>query len=80
MKATEIKKNGGLSKYGLLIALVIIIVFFQLITGGSVLTPLNLTNILMQNSYIIILAIGMLYVIIAGDFDMRVSSGRYVRL
>lgn len=75
MKVTEIKKSGGLSKYGLLIALVIIIVFFQLITGGSVLTPLNLTNILMQNSYIIILAIGMLYVIIAGDFDMSVGYG-----
>ena len=67
--------ENRIGKYGLLIALIIIIVFFQIITGGALMTPLNVTNILMQNSYIIILAIGMLYVIIAGDFDMSVGYG-----
>ena len=71
----QAKRFGALSKYGLLLALVIIIVFFQIVTGGNMITPLNITNVLMQNSYIIILAIGMLFVIIVGDFDMSVGYG-----
>ena len=72
---TKKSKLGGLSKYGLLFALIIIIIFFHIVTNGSMLTPVNITNVIMQNSYIMILAIGMLYVIIAGDFDMSVGYG-----
>ncbi|WP_068675107.1 multiple monosaccharide ABC transporter permease [Oceanobacillus sp. Castelsardo] len=60
--------------YGMVIALVGIAILFQLLTGGILLTPLNITNIIMQNSYIIVLAIGMLIVIITGEIDLSVGS------
>src|SRR5690625_1944887 len=58
----------------MIIALVGIIILFQILTEGIILTPLNITNIIMQNSYIIILAIGMMLVIIAGEIDLSVGS------
>src|SRR3954447_5854054 len=64
----------GMAEYGLLIALVIIIAFFQLATGGALLQPLNVTNLLLQNSYIVIMALGMLMVIVSGHIDLSVGS------
>ena len=61
-------------KFGMIIALVGIAILFQILTGGKLLTPLNITNIIMQNSYIIILAIGMMIVIITGEIDLSVGS------
>lgn len=61
-------------QYGMAIALVAIIVLFQILTGGLLLTPLNVTNLIMQNSYILILAIGMMLVIITGHIDLSVGS------
>jgi len=58
----------------MIIALFSIIVLFQVLTNGILLTPLNVTNIIMQNSYIIILAIGMMLVIITGEIDLSVGS------
>ena len=60
--------------YGLLAALVIIVAFFQIATGGSLLQPLNVTNLLLQNSYIVIMALGMLMVIVSGHIDLSVGS------
>ncbi|MFE1166731.1 multiple monosaccharide ABC transporter permease [Nocardiopsis sp. NPDC058789] len=56
------------------IALVAVIILFQVLTGGLLLTPLNITNLIMQNSYILILAIGMMLVIITGHIDLSVGS------
>ena len=61
-------------QYGMAIALVAIIVLFQILTGGLLLTPLNITNLIMQNSYILILAIGMMMVIVTGHIDLSVGS------
>lgn len=61
-------------QYGMAIALVAIIVLFQILTGGLLLTPLNVTNLIMQNSYILILAIGMMLVIVTGHIDLSVGS------
>ena len=47
-------------EYGLLFALIGIMIFFQLVTDGTLLKPVNVTNLLLQNSYIIIMALGML--------------------
>ena len=44
--------KNDLKKYSMIIALVIIMVFFQIMTGGTLLMPLNVTNMIMQNSYI----------------------------
>jgi len=67
-----LKQN--LREYGMLISLVAIMVFFQIMTDGTLLQPLNLTNLVLQNSYIIIMALGMLLVIVAGYIDLSVGS------
>jgi len=68
----RLKEN--VRQYGMITALIIIVLFFQVITGGILLKPLNVTNIVLQNSYILILAVGMLPVILIGKFDMGVGS------
>ncbi|MBJ7538068.1 sugar ABC transporter permease [Marinomonas sp. C1424] len=60
--------------YGMLIALVVIMAMFQFLTEGTLMRPVNLTNLFLQNSYIIIMAIGMLLVIVAGHIDLSVGS------
>ncbi|MFF4355557.1 multiple monosaccharide ABC transporter permease [Streptomyces sp. NPDC001604] len=69
---------GGLRRnmrqYGMLIALGLIVVLFQVWTGGDLLLPRNVSNLVLQNSYILILAIGMMLVIIAGHIDLSVGS------
>ncbi len=61
-------------EYGMLITLVAIMGFFQYMTEGTLMQPLNLTNLILQNSYIIIMALGMLMVIVAGHIDLSVGS------
>ncbi|QFU08098.1 Xylose transport system permease protein XylH [Rhodobacteraceae bacterium THAF1] len=63
-----------LREYGILFALIAIMAFFQIATGGILLKPVNLTNLVLQNSYIVIMAIGMLLVIVAGHIDLSVGS------
>lgn len=58
----------------MIFALVSIVILFQILTKGALLTPLNITNIIMQNSYVIVLAIGMMLVIISGEIDLSVGS------
>jgi len=66
--------KSGAREYGLLISLLCIIAFFQLSTGGILLEPLNLTNLVLQNSYIVVMALAMLMVIVAGHIDLSVGS------
>jgi putative multiple sugar transport system permease protein len=66
--------RGNVRQYGMVIALAAIVVLFQVTTDGVLLRPLNLTNLLTQNSYILILAIGMVVVIIARHIDLSVGS------
>ena len=63
-----------LREYGMLMSLIFIMVFFQFTTNGKLFEPLNLTNIILQNSYIIIMALGMLLIIVAGHIDLSVGS------
>ncbi|WP_422849376.1 multiple monosaccharide ABC transporter permease [Acidovorax sp. M14] len=64
----------NLREYGMLITLVAIMGFFQYMTEGTLMQPLNLTNLVLQNSYIVIMALGMLLVIVAGHIDLSVGS------
>ena len=64
----------NVTQYSMIIALVGIMVFFQIASGGILLKPLNITNLILQNSYILILAIGMLLVIVAFQIDLSVGS------
>jgi len=64
----------NLRQSGIYIAFVAIIVLFAILTKGVLLQPNNLTNLILQYSYILILAIGMVIVIIAGHIDLSVGS------
>ncbi len=70
--ATFIKRN--IREYGMLMSLAAIMAFFQYMTDGTLMQPLNLTNLLLQNSYIVIMALAMLLVIVAGHIDLSVGS------
>jgi putative multiple sugar transport system permease protein len=84
----ETKKSGGIRdlgkmfgggqstgrQFGILGALVVIIILFEILTGGKTLEPVNLINMVNQNAYVLILAIGMVMVIIAGHIDLSVGS------
>ena len=67
--------KGNMRQYGMLIALVVIIIFFQILTGGRLLYPMNVSNIVFQNAYVVILATGMLLCILTGgNIDLSVGS------
>ena len=66
--------KNNIREYGMLLSLVVIMGFFQYMTDGTLLKPLNLTNLILQNSYIVIMALGMLLVIVAGYIDLSVGS------
>lgn len=64
----------NIRQYGMLVALIAIMIFFQVMTDGTLMKPVNLTNLILQNSYIVIMAIGMLLLIVAGHIDLSVGS------
>ncbi|TLP44295.1 sugar ABC transporter permease [Cohaesibacter sp. CAU 1516] len=66
--------KANMREYGLLLALVVVMIFFQVMTGGILMRPLNLTNLILQNSYVVIMAVGMLLIIVAGHIDLSVGS------
>src|ERR1700749_3580277 len=66
--------KSNLRSYGMLLSLFAIMLFFQFMTDGTLLQPLNLTNLVLQNSYIVIMALGMLLVIVTGHIDLSVGS------
>jgi putative multiple sugar transport system permease protein len=66
--------TSRLRQVGIFVALILIVLLFQALTGGILLEPQNVSNIVVQNSYILLLAIGMVMVIIAGHIDLSVGS------
>ncbi len=66
--------GGDIRQFGMLFALFTLTMFFQWKTGGKVLTSTNVMNLLNGNSYILVLAVGMVLVIIAGNIDLSVGS------
>lgn len=73
MNIVELLKSN-MRQYGMIIALLFILLLFAVLTNGILLRPLNITNLILQNSYILVLAIGMVMVIIAGHIDLSVGS------
>ena len=61
MNVTEFVK-----KYTMIIALVVITIFFTCMTGGTLLLPMNVSSLISQNAYVFILATGMLLCILTG--------------
>jgi len=65
---------ADLGKNGIFLALIAVIVLFSITTDGILLRPQNISNLIVQNGYILILAIGMVLVIVAGHIDLSVGS------
>ena len=74
LSAVKEALTSNIQRSGIYFAFVLIIAFFAWRTDGLSLGPENLTNLVLQYSYILILAIGMVLVIIAGHIDLSVGS------
>lgn len=68
------KVNLSLKQYGMVLALIAVYLIFAIITGGKNLAPMTVNNIIMQNGYVIILAVGMLLCVLTGNVDLGVGS------
>ncbi|MCL2841897.1 MAG: sugar ABC transporter permease [Oscillospiraceae bacterium] len=64
----------NLRQYGLIVALIVIALVFQFLTGGTIFRPANITSLILQNGHILILAVGMTLVIVTGRIDLSVGS------
>jgi putative multiple sugar transport system permease protein len=67
-----LKKNSR--QYGMVIALAVAMIFFGIYTNGIFFKPVNLTNLVLQNSYVLVLAVGMLLCTLTGNVDLSVGS------
>ena len=64
-----------LKKYTMVFALIAVIIFFQAVTGGKMLLPQNVNNLISQNAYVFVLAAGMLLCILTGgNIDLACGS------
>lgn len=66
--------NLDMKQYGMFLALIAIYVIFAIMTGGKNLSAANVTNLVNQNGYVVILAIGMLLCVLTGNVDLGVGS------
>jgi putative multiple sugar transport system permease protein len=72
MLFTVIKRN--FRQYGMIVALAAAMILFGALTDGVLFKPVNLTNLVLQNSYVLILAVGMMLCILTGNIDLSVGS------
>jgi putative multiple sugar transport system permease protein len=69
------KANAFLKKYTMAIALVVVFVLFTILTQGRLVYPQNISNLLLQNAYVLVMACGMLLCILTGgNVDLSVGS------
>ena len=72
--ASEKKANLSMKQYGMVLALIAVYIIFAVLTGGKNLTPMNVNSLIMQNGYVVILAVGMLLCVLTGNVDLGVGS------
>jgi putative multiple sugar transport system permease protein len=73
-KENKLSKSVNLRQDSLIIALIFLFLVFTFLTEGKNITPININNLVMQNSYIVVLAIGMLLCLLVGAIDLSVGS------
>jgi len=66
--------NIDIKQYGMMIALIAIFLIFAVLTKGANMSPMNINNLVMQNGYVVILAVGMLLCCLTGNVDLGVGS------
>lgn len=69
------KVKGILKKYTMVLVLILVFILFSIGTGGKMLLPANVNNLIAQNAYVFVLATGMLLCILTGgNIDLSVGS------
>ncbi|WP_099469764.1 multiple monosaccharide ABC transporter permease [Konateibacter massiliensis] len=66
--------NLDMKQYGMVIALIAIFILFYILSGGKNASSTNINNLVMQNGYVVILAVGMLLCVLTGNIDLGVGS------
>ena len=66
--------NIDMKQYGMVLALIAVFLIFAVMTGGKNMSPANINNLIMQNGYVVILAVGMLLCCLTGNIDLGVGS------
>ena len=75
MNENKMSVGAFFQKYTMIIALVVVVIFFAILTGGKNLLPGNINNLISQNGYVFVLAAGMLLCILTGgNIDLSVGS------
>ena len=74
MKYVKQVLGGDLRQYTMVLALALLILIFNVISGGRMITSSNFQNLLSGNAYVLVLALGMLMVIVIGQIDLSVGS------
>jgi len=74
MNAVREYLGRNVRQYGIVAALLVIVLLFQVLTDGRLLYPNNVASLIQQNAYVMVLAIGMVMVIVAGHIDLSVGS------
>jgi putative multiple sugar transport system permease protein len=74
MNAVREYLGRNVRQYGIVAALLVIVLLFQVLTDGRLLYPNNVASLVQQNAYVMVLAIGMVMVIVAGHIDLSVGS------
>ena len=74
MKYIKQVLGGDLRQYTMVVALGLLILIFNVISDGRMLTSSNFQNLLSGNAYVLVLALGMLMVIVIGQIDLSVGS------
>lgn len=66
--------NLDMKQYGMVLVLIAVFLIFSVLTKGANLSPMNINNLIMQNGYVVILAVGMLLCVLTGNIDLGVGS------
>ena len=75
MNENKMSVGAFFQKYTMVIALVVVVIFFAIATGGNSLMPGSINNLISQNGYVFVLAAGMLLCILTGgNIDLSVGS------
>ncbi|MBR1478780.1 MAG: sugar ABC transporter permease [Lachnospiraceae bacterium] len=66
--------NMDMKQYGMFLVLIAVYLIFAVMTGGKNMSYANINNLIMQNGYVVILAVGMLLCVLTGNVDLGVGS------
>lgn len=74
MKYVKKVLGEDLRQYTMVVALAALIIIFNIVSGGKMITSSNFQNLISGNAYVLVLALGMLMVIVIGQIDLSVGS------